>query len=602
MYIRSLKKFIEYFGEGRKLKLLMFLFMSIVAGCFEFLGVALIYPFVILIISPEQIHSVPKLSNLPFFGSLSPVGIALFVGFCALTLFIIKNLYMIFFLYVQSKFIQNWTRDINNKFVQFYLYAPYKQMLKSSNSQKMYVITTLSAQATGGFLMRVMSFVTNFVIVVLVLSLILLKFPVAGVVSLVFITVCVIGINILFKKKVKDLGLKLQKLSRQMNDVNFVTINNIKDIKIFCCENVFYDKYRNCGNVLSRENSSQTFYGGIPPYYIETLIVITLLLLGGVIAVQNMGQSSVMVASFAMIVASIFRLAPALNRIQSALLNLPVGLNFVNDLLKRFEDFGLADFKPVRYQNIEPMSFANKIELRDIEFSYVPDTPVLKGISFDIDKNDFVGIIGLSGAGKSTLADILTGLMLPDSGKLLVDGTELNAENVCRFRKNIGYVQQELNVLEKSFRENIAWGVPESEIDDNRVKYLVDQVQLSDVVNSYDEGIYAIPFVGESGLSRGQKQRLAIARALYRNPDILIFDEATSALDVKVEHDITNMLLHVCKDKTIIAIAHRLSTLRACNKLVYLKDGRLVDTGSFEYLSAKYPEFAELVKLSSLSN
>ena len=194
----------------------------------------------------------------------------------------------------------------------------------------------------------------------------------------------------------------------------------------------------------------------------------------------------------------------------------------------------------------------------------------------------------------------MTGLLEPDSGEIIVDNQKLTAENYVSFRKNIGYVQQELTVLDKSFRENIAWGVPVEEIDDERVKFLVDLVQLNDVVAGYSDGIYATPFVGVNGLSRGQKQRLAIARALYRDPKILLFDEATSALDVKVEHEITGMLTETCRDKTIIAIAHRLSTLKACNKLIYLREGKVIDIGTFEDLSMKYPEFAELVRLSAM--
>lgn len=600
MYIESLKKFIKYFGYRRRVKLVLFFLMSLIAGALEFLGVALIYPFVMLIVSPD--HSVPFIGKqgISLLGSLSPVHFALLLGFSALVLFVVKNLYMILFLFVQSKFIQKWTFDINNRFMQFYLYAPYQKILKISNSEKLYVITTLSNQATSGFFIRVMNFVTNLSIVVLILGLILWKFPFAGIVSLLFIVVCVVCLNLFFKNKVKRLGKNIQQTYNVANNINYATVNNIKDIKIFCCEQKFYNDYGACGAKLADEVTLQTFYGGIPPYFVETLIVITLLLLGAVIAIQNISQSSVMVASFAMIVASIFRIAPALNRIQSALLNLPAGLNFVNALIEAYEKFGLADFEYSDYKKSNPLPFNDKIVFNDVCFSY-DDKQVLQNVSFEIQKGDFVGIIGLSGAGKSTLADILTGLLVPDSGNIFVDDLKLDLSNRHDFRQNIGYVQQDLNVLERSFRENVAWGLPADEIDDERVSYLLNQVRLGEVIKSYADGIYAVPFIGDTGLSRGQKQRLAIARALYRNPEILIFDEATSALDVKVESDITDMLLSVCKDKTIIAIAHRLSTLRACNKLIYLKDGRIVDAGSFEYLEGKYPEFAELIRLSSLN-
>ncbi len=599
MYIESLKKFVKYFGAGRKLKLAVFFVMSLIAGVLEFFGVALIYPFVIMLISPEKTYDMFQF--IPHFNGYPVKHLALALGGAALLLFVVKNLYMVLFVFVQNKFVQKWTQYINNKFMLFYLYAPYERILKISNTDKLYVITTLSAQATGGFLIRIMTLVTNLSIVLLILGLILLKFPIAGFVSLAFIFVSLVSQNLIFKGKTRELGMKLQETSKKVNAINYTIINNIKDIKIFSCEKSFYDLFGGTGAEYTDENAMQAFYGAIPPYFVETLIVITLLLLGAIITVQNINNSSIMVASFAMIVASIFRIAPALNRIQSSLLNLPAGLNFVNGLNMAYERFGLDNFLCETSQNVKPIAFHDKIILHDVSFGYEPEKPVLKNISFEINKGDFVGIIGLSGAGKSTLADIITGLLIPSSGELIVDNMRLTPQIHASFRKNIGYVQQDLNVLEKSFRENVAWGVSPELIDDKRVEFLLNQVQLSDVVANYPNGIYSIPFVGENGLSRGQKQRLAIARALYRNPDILIFDEATSALDVKVEHEITNMLLNVCHEKTIIAIAHRLSTLKACNKLIYLKDGCLIDIGTFEDLSEKYPDFAELVRLSSLS-
>lgn len=160
---------------------------------------------------------------------------------------------------------------------------------------------------------------------------------------------------------------------------------------------------------------------------------------------------------------------------------------------------------------------------------------------------------------------------------------------------------QQINILDKSFRQNIAWGIAEEEIDDKKVILAIKSAQIYDFIIGFADGINSKVIVGSNGISQGQKQRLAIARALYRNPDILIFDEATSSLDVQVENEITEMLCGLKQTKTIIAIAHRLSTLKACNKIVYMKDGKILDTGTFDELSARYADFENLVKLSSLT-
>ena len=239
MYIESLKKFVKYFGAGRKLKLAVFFVMSLIAGVLEFFGVALIYPFVIMLISPEKTYDMFQF--IPHFNGYPVKHLALALGGAALLLFVVKNLYMVLFVFVQNKFVQKWTQYINNKFMLFYLYAPYERILKISNTDKLYVITTLSAQATGGFLIRIMTLVTNLSIVLLILGLILLKFPIAGFVSLAFIFVCIVLQNLIFKGKTRELGMKLQETSKKVNAINYTIINNIKDIKIFSCEKSFYN-------------------------------------------------------------------------------------------------------------------------------------------------------------------------------------------------------------------------------------------------------------------------------------------------------------------------------------------------------------------------
>lgn len=169
-------------------------------------------------------------------------------------------------------------------------------------------------------------------------------------------------------------------------------------------------------------------------------------------------------------------------------------------------------------------------------------------------------------------------------------------------RKLIGYVPQQISLFETTFKKNVAWGLDEEEIDEDRVVEVLKMAQLWEFVEGFCGGINATVMSGSNGLSQGQKQRLAIARALYRDPEILIFDEATSALDVEVEYEITKMLKALKGDKTIVAIAHRLSTLNSCDRLVYLKDGEVVDTGTFKQLSDRHADFENLVRLSNLNN
>ncbi len=599
MYLTTFKKFLKYYGRGKKLKLFLFFILATIAGMLEFVGISLIYPFVMAIINPNEISKF--IVFLPqYFQTLSPFAIAILIGIGAMMIFVFKNLYMVMFINIQSKFLQNWAKSISEYFMNYFLYAPYKNVQKIPNTEKLYVLSFLSVQTTNGYIMRLMTLITNVIIVFFVVGFILYKFFVAGIISFCFVIGSIIIQNKLFKSKISVVNDKIAGTTKQIGKISYSNVNCIKDIKIEGTENFFKQKYQILLKELTDENAALVFFSGISPYIVETLIVLSLVLLAIIIIFESHGEGYKTVASFAMIIAAIFRIAPALNRIQSSIINLPSTKNFTKDLVEFYEKY---EFKPLSKNikiNTEKIEFRDKIELRNVNFSYIDGCPVLKNINLEINKGDFVGIIGLSGAGKSTLADVLTGLLPIDSGEIKLDGIILNEEKIYGYRKNIGYVQQELTVLESSFRENIAWGIAEEEIDNSRVEKIIEEVQLKSLVDKYPNGIYSVPFVDENGLSRGQKQRLAIARALYREPEILIFDEATSALDVKTEHEITEMLQELKKHKTIIAIAHRLSTLKACNKIVFMTEGQIKDVGSFEYLKANYPEFEEMIRLSSL--
>lgn len=602
MYLENIRKFINYFGDGRKVKLFGFGFLSLIAGFLEFLGIALIYPFIIMIIKPDTALNSHLYQKWVSFSDInSPLLTALILGGAALLLFVFKNVYMILYMYLQSHFINNWKQSIVNRFMEYYLFAPYGDIMRNSSADKLYVVNNLPSQVMSSFLMRLLNLITNTIIVFMIILLIMSKFPIAGIVTLTFVIGSLILQNKYFKNKTKQITLFLNKKIKNVNTLTCECIDNLKEVKMMNGEKVFYSDYETKTKEMINYMAEYEFFNSVPPYIIEILIVVSLLLMGIFISIGSFANQPAMVASFALVVAAIFRIAPALNRIQTSIINISVGRTFVKALLKEYEACNLDKFVPFCTEDSSAFNVKDKIELRDITFSYKVDKPVLKNINIEIKKGEFVGIVGLSGAGKSTLADLITGLLEADSGEILIDGVKLTRKNFPQFRKIIGYVPQEINVLEKSFRENVAWGVPSEQIDDNLVVESLMEAQLNDLLKEYKDGIYSVPFVDSKGLSQGQKQRLAIARALYRKPEIMIFDEATSSLDVQVEHEITTMLEHLKKSKTMISIAHRLSTLKSYDRLIYLKDGKIVDSGSFAELSAKYEDFEKLIKLSAIN-
>lgn len=602
MRIENFTKFIKYYGEGYKLKLCGFFILSLFAGAFEFVGIALIYPFILLIIKPESIIYTKYYSAFANFTGVDDMLFNAFIlGLFVVLMFVAKNLFMIFSLFLQTKFINNWKLAISKKIMYYYMFSPYKNTLETSPAEKMYNINFLVSQTLDGFVFRIINLITNSVIILMILSLLFIKFPFAAAVTVAFVVSSMLLQNKLFKLKMQQVSQKFLKISVINNEKVMESINNLKEIKILSAENNFYNEFVQSQKELNKVLLENGFYNGIPPYIIETLVVISLLILAGIISLQGIENTSWMIASYAVVVATIFRIAPALNRIQSSINAINASRDFVKTMITEYEKNKFDVIEEISDVKVE---FHDSIRLENISFAYKKD-PVIKDLSLTIKKGEFVGIIGLSGAGKSTLADIIMGLLPVDNeqgGKIFVDEISFNQQNFSALRKLISYVPQQINILDGSFKRNVAWGKEYENIDDERVIVALKKAQLWDFVEKFDEGINAKVIVGSAGLSQGQKQRLAIARAFYRNSDILIFDEATSSLDVETEHEITKMLKSLKGEKTIIAIAHRLSTLKSCDRLIYLKKGQIVDTGTFGELSKKHPDFEKLIKLSNLSN
>lgn len=593
--LKNLVKFIKYYGKNRRLKIFGFFVISLITGILEFAGIGLIYPFLMLVTSPQTVIEYKSYATIINFFHINHIlTITALMGILIVLMFLSKNLLMILCIYLQNKFVINWKNDLNKMLMKFYLNAPYMQMFKTTNSEKIYNLTALTAQTLETFVMRSFVFFTNSIITLIILALLFIKFSAIALFTVIFVVASMVVLNKFFKHKTEVLAPQMLSFSLKNNNQVLENIKNLKEIRIFSAEKYFFDKF----NKVQRENNNvifkNTFYASIPPYLVEIILVISLIILAGLITLKNYGDSSKIIASYGLILGIVFRIAPSLNRIQVALNH----MNSSKDLVKKMNDeYEQNHFDVVSNvtNNNDSLEFNEKIKFEDVSFGYRENVSVIKDCSFEIKKGEFVGIIGLSGAGKTTMADILMGLLPVNSGKITVDNEEITEKNINAFRNLTGYVPQEVNLLENSFKNNVAWGQDEKNIDDERVIESLKLAQLYDFVQE-NGGINSVI----RGLSQGQKQRLMIARGLYKNPEILIFDEATSSLDVETEHEITKMLTSLKGNKTLIAIAHRLSTLKECDKLIYLKDGVIVDVGTFEELENRHEDFKNLIKLSQI--
>jgi ABC-type multidrug transport system fused ATPase/permease subunit len=280
--------------------------------------------------------------------------------------------------------------------------------------------------------------------------------------------------------------------------------------------------------------------------------------------------------------AAAFRLLPTLSQVLNSFMSIKLNRPIVSNL---YVELGLPKSKATTQKM--KTKFADSIKIEELCFSYAnTDRDALNDVSIHIRRGEAVGLIGSSGSGKSTLVDVLLGLLDPTEGRVVVDGLDIR-ENLRWWQDQIGYVPQSIFLIDDTLRRNVAFGLPKDQINDNAVNSAICSAQLEEFVASLPEGMETV--VGERGvrLSGGQRQRIGIARALYHNPHVLVLDEATSSLDTETEHGVMQAVQALQGDKTVIIVAHRLSTVEYCDRLYRLENAQIVDEGTFSEVTSR---------------
>lgn len=376
-------------------------------------------------------------------------------------------------------------------------------------------------------------------------------------------------------------------------------LSSIRDVKLLDAYGFLNGKVGQLADGRAGVISRSTTALNVPRLMIETVVVIGFLFL--VLALLELRQSSTdVIAILGLYGMAALRLMPSLNRLLANATELKHRTAYIDTLYKDLVE-GRRDTDRPREHKIErDLPFEREIRIEGLSYLY-PDSVhhALHGVDLSIAKGESVGIVGPSGAGKTTLVDITLGLLRPQSGRVLIDGRDAFA-NTAAWQRRIGFVPQNVQLIDDSLRRNIAFGLEDNIIDEARIEEVVRLARLDDVVAQLPDGLGTV--IGEDGarLSGGQQQRMAIARVLYREPDVLVFDEATSALDNESEREIAKVIENLAGKKTVLIIAHRLSSVRNCDKLVFMKTGRVAAIGSFDELFSSNSEFRHLVELGNL--
>lgn len=585
-------RFIEIHGAIFKVRILLVFLSSIVSASLEVLGVALLYPLVIIAMNPDAIVENYYI-NLVYelLGFTDTTHFVVLIAFCVGMSFIIKNLYMLLQQSYQFSMVRDWRIYICNSLMHGYINAPMTYHLKKDSATIINNLTAVVGRAINSYLIQCIMFISNGIVCLGLLAILMFKY--AGV-SL--ITSIVVGVLLWTQMKVirnvtKKVNDKYVKANRENIGILTLSLAGIKDTKITGKESIFLEKYNNSNEKVSEIDKTSMLVQYIPIYLSEAILMFGIIIFICYILLTSNNPAEG-IAGITLMAAIAIRLAPMMNRLLYCYSQIKSSSNSVETIMEEFDSFtGLND------KVTSKVTFNEYITFQGVEFKYSGrESKGISDVNLKINKGEFIGIVGTSGAGKTTFAEVLCGLLPIKSGKVLIDGNVISNENYKGIRNNVSYVSQVPFVLSGSIRENVAFGVSAHDVDEASVCNALIKAGLGDLLA--ERGLDF--FLGENGknLSGGQRQRIVIARALYFDKDIILLDEATSALDAATEHDISQLISSLKGERTIIVIAHRLSTLKNADRLVVFDNGKPIDTGSFEELVQRNRSFRTMVELS----
>lgn len=566
---------LNYIFDAKQKRQIFWLFIVICIGSgLELMGVSVILPVIDGIMDPDKMLEEPIyrwIYDTLHFSSLAPLILLLLISM--ILVYVIKNAFLIFMYNSQYKFIFENQRVLADRMVKCYMSQPYLFHVSKSSAELLRNINKDTGDFFGA-LQAGIKLLTE-LMVCLVLGVYLLIMDKTITISVVALLGIMLFLSMkVYKKYLLIMGDRNRYYEMTLNKWVQQAFGGIKEAKILNKEQFFYNKYDEAYRGHAKSEYSYHTLITIPKPMIETICICGML---GAIAIKFWRGANItyFVPIISIFAIAAFRLLPSFNRIteyMGTIMYQKSAINSIYNDLKEVDE--LNKIKNQNQKKVHPLSFDTAVRMEDLSFRYPrAEKDVISHLNLTIEKKSSVAFIGQSGAGKTTLADILLGLLEPTAGAVTVDGTNI-FDNLNGWHKIIGYIPQNIYLMDDTIRNNIAYGEDEGSIDEERVKYAVEQAQLSELIGELEEGLDTQ--IGEMGvrLSGGQRQRIGIARALYHNPEILVLDEATSALDNETEKAVMESIEALHGKMTLVIIAHRLSTIKNCDYIYEIGNGK----------------------------
>jgi ABC-type multidrug transport system fused ATPase/permease subunit len=560
---------------------------ALIMTAFELVGIGTIVAFMGVLAQPDLVFENRWLNRLyNAMGFDDAHQFILVCGFALLLVYLLRNLFAAFVVWLQLHFVWGTLLSLSQRLLEKYIYRPYHYYLTHNTSVIQKNLLSEMAHIVNGVMMPTTRLITQSILAVCILTLLFWNDPLlAGAITVLF-GGAYAWMYIGFRQKLSIIGARRVASNKVRFKVLSEVLSGIKEVRITGREEYFVDSFTQALRKFTRQMIVGGLITQLPKYLIESLAF------GGILGItlytvgvkQTMGEIIPVITLYAV---AAYRMLPAFQQITQALSALRVNSKSL-DVITRdlvFEENypGAAQIREIRKQ---PITCQDSIKLQDVSFRYpAVETNAVEQITLTIHKNTSVGLVGPTGAGKSTVADLVLGLLIPQSGQVEIDQTPITVQTALAWQIRTGYVPQQIYLADDTVTHNIAFGVNPEDIDHKAVIEAARTAHIYEfVTGELPDGFDTL--VGERGirLSGGQRQRIAIARALYHKPELLVFDEATSALDGATETTIRQSVRELAGTKTLLIIAHRLNTVKDCDVIHVLERGKIIASGKYEEL------------------
>jgi len=585
-------RFWRHLSKKRQRQFFLLMLLMLVSAVTEVVSLGAVLPFISVLAAPEQIFNYPLVTDLAKslgVSSADQLILPLTTAFVALAL--TASVIRILLLWVSTRLAHACGADLSIKVYRLTLHQPYQVHVERNSSETISGITGKTNIAVNVLYQFIMLINSAVIIIAILFALISIDALVASVAAVVF----GVSYGLIAWISRRRLRINSQRIAYEQTRVFKALqegLGGIRDVLLNNAQKVYCDIYRKADLPLRRAYGTNAFIAQSPRPALEAMGIILIAILAYSLNRSGGGVVSALPTLGALALGA-QRLLPALQQGYGAWANILGSHASLADTLTLLDQ--PEDVDPIQLSS-ELVTLQSGINFEAVDFSYVPKGPrVISGLQFFVPKGARVGFVGSTGSGKSTTMDLLMGLLSPTKGRVLVDGQPIVGEYRKAWQRTIAHVPQSIYLTDASFAENIAFGVPSEQIDLVRVRHAAKQAQISDFIESGPEGYEAK--VGERGirLSGGQRQRIGIARALYERASVLVFDEATSALDNTTEHSVMQALEELDRELTVLIIAHRITTVRRCDFIIEIEDGRVVAEGTYEELLELSPSFRRMV-------